>query len=132
MTAVLADAGPLYAIAFESDQYHLQARADMERLAADRMKIMVSISTVVEGYALVLRNADPEFAFIWLNTLHDGTESILPTEEDYVQAAQLIQRYRDRTITLPDGVVAPISQRLRLPVWTYDDHFDMMRVNRWR
>jgi predicted nucleic acid-binding protein len=47
-------------------------------------------------------------------------------------AVQYIQRYSDQPITLADGVLAVLSQRLSLPVWTFDHHFDVMRANRWR
>jgi len=38
----------------------------------------------------------------------------------------------DLLITLFDGVVASVSQRLGVPVWTYDADFDVMRVPVWR
>lgn len=132
MTAVLADSGPLYALAFASDQYHVQARAELERLAADRLKVMISYSTVVESHSLILRRAAPEYALTWLTTIRTTGDFIAPTEDDYVNAIQLIQRNRDQRITLADGVVAATSQRLKLPVWTYDHHFDVMRIDRWR
>lgn len=78
MTAVLADSGPLYALAFASDQYHVQARADLERLAADRLKVMISYSTVVESHSLILRRAALEYALTWLTTIRATGEFIAP------------------------------------------------------
>jgi predicted nucleic acid-binding protein len=44
----------------------------------------------------------------------------------------LIDRFPGRRITLTDAVLATMSPRLRLPVWTYDHHFDIMQVEVWR
>ena len=52
--------------------------------------------------------------------------------DDYHAAMSRIQRYRDQAFTLFDVVLAILSERLALPVWTYDHHFDVMRVPVWR
>ena len=132
MTAVLADTGPLYALAFKSDQYHLQARAELERIIAGSQPVIVTFTTIVEGYRLILHGSDARYASRWFDELRDSTEFVNPTEDDYVAAAQRIQRYADQHITLADGVLAIVSQRLGMPVWTYDHHFDVMRIDRWR
>jgi len=31
-----------------------------------------------------------------------------------------------------DAVTAVVGRRLRMPVWTYDHHFDVVRVEVWR
>jgi predicted nucleic acid-binding protein len=132
LNAILVDAGPLYALAFASDQYHAQARTDLARIAAAGLNVAVVYSTIVESHALVLRRSNPDFALTWLNALSGRANFILPSEDDYLQAMQLIQRYRDQPITLADGMVAVVSRRLDLAVWSYDHHFDIMRVDRWR
>ena len=93
---------------------------------------MISYSTVVESYSLILRRATPEIALTWLVSIRSTGEVITPTKDDYVNAIQRIQRYCDQPITLVDGVVAMMSQRLRLPVWTCDHHFDIVRIDRRR
>jgi predicted nucleic acid-binding protein len=40
--------------------------------------------------------------------------------------------FKDQPITLFDATVAVLAQRTGLPVWTYDHHFDVMRVPVWR
>jgi predicted nucleic acid-binding protein len=132
MSAVLADAGPLFALSFRSDQYHTQALADRDRLTADRLRVIVAYPTAIESYTLVLRSGTPEHTFRWFNALRENTEFINPTDDDYLVAVQLIQRYDDQPITLADGVLAVVSRRLGMPVWTYDHHVDVLRVSRWR
>lgn len=132
MTAILADTGPLYALAFRSDQYHAQAQADLERLEAGRQRVIVTYSTAIECYRLILRGSEAKYASAWFDELRDSAEFINPTEDDYIAAARRIRRYGDQPITLADGVLAIVSQRLGLPVWTYDYHFDVMRVECWR
>ncbi len=132
MSAVLADAGPIVALAFTADQYHALARTDLERLAADRVRVRGTFSTLIESYALILRRATPQYAFRWYDSLRARADFLNPTETDYLAAVELVQRYEDQSISLADGVIAIMSRRLELPVWTYDHHFDLMRVDRWR
>ena len=57
---------------------------------------------------------------------------IAPEAEDVAAAMQLPSRYRDQPITLFDAILAVMSDRLALPVWTFDFHFDVMQVSVWR
>ena len=43
-----------------------------------------------------------------------------------------ITHYPDQPITLFDALLAVMSERFDLPVWTFDHHFDVMRVAVWR
>jgi len=38
----------------------------------------------------------------------------------------------DQPITLFDATVAAMATRLNFDVWTYDHHFDVMRIGVWR
>jgi predicted nucleic acid-binding protein len=60
---------------------------------------------------------------------------LLPDEsypEDFREAAGLIREYRDQALGMFDAVTAVVSRRLSMPVWTYDHHFDVVRVEVWR
>jgi len=57
---------------------------------------------------------------------------INPTPDDYLAAASRIRAYSDQPLTMFDGVLVVLGERLGLPVWTYDYHFDLMRANVWR
>jgi predicted nucleic acid-binding protein len=132
VTGVIADTGPLYSLAVPSDQYHSRARSDLARLANAGLGVTILYSTLVEGYSLLLRRAAPDQAFAWVHSLRATATFVSPKEEDFESSFHLVQRYHDQPIALADALVAVISQRLTLPVWTYDHHFDVMRIDRWR
>jgi hypothetical protein len=51
---------------------------------------------------------------------------------DYGIAGAQLDRLPDHPITLVDAVVAALSARLQMPVWTFDRHFATMRTKLWR
>ncbi len=57
---------------------------------------------------------------------------LAPTAEDYRTARTVVARYPDQHLTLFDALVAAVGIRTALPVWTYDHHFDILRVPVWR
>jgi predicted nucleic acid-binding protein len=130
--AVLADTGPLYAAVDRDDQYHTQAQQELKRLEREGLAVFVAYSNVLECYTLVLHRLGISTAFRWLNEIQEGAGLVNPTRDDYHTAMARIQRYPDQTFTLFDVVLAILSERLALPVWTYDHHFDVMRVPVWR
>ena len=52
--------------------------------------------------------------------------------ERRLEAAERIGAFEDQPITLFESVVALLAGRLDIPVWTYDHHFELMRVEVWR
>lgn len=129
--AVLADTGPLYATVDPSDEHHAQAIRELRELGRQQFDVMVSFSTLAEAYSLVLRKLGRTVAFRWLNELTEAT-LINPTPQDYRQAAARIVRFADQPITLFDATVAVLALRMGMRVWTYDHHFDIMRIPIWR
>lgn len=61
-----------------------------------------------------------------------GASFVNLTADDYLQATELIARYSDQPLTLFDGILAVLSDQIGIPVWSYDHHFDILRVERWR
>jgi hypothetical protein len=61
-----------------------------------------------------------------------GSAAINPEPADYLAAMARIQRYGDQSITLFDAVLAEVSRRTAVPIWTYDHHFEIMRCLEWR
>jgi predicted nucleic acid-binding protein len=127
---VLADTGPLYAAADPDDAHHKRARRELRRLADENHEIVVAYPTLLEAYALVLFRLGKPAAQQWLEDMADAA-LVNPSAEDYRHAMARVQSLKDQPITLFDALVATLAHRLGAEVWTYDHHFDSMRVAVW-
>jgi predicted nucleic acid-binding protein len=128
---VLADSGPLYAAADESDAHHARALRELQKLARDRREVAVACPTLLEAYSLILRRMGMNAGYKWLAYMSDVT-LVNPTPEDYRHSIARVRALPDQHITLFDATVAELALRLNLEVWTYDHHFDVMGVRVWR
>jgi predicted nucleic acid-binding protein len=131
MRAVLADTGPLYAAVDPEDAHHSRARQELQTLDRDRREVVVLYSTLLEAYSLILYRLGRNVASDWLTDMANAA-LVNPTPEDYRQAAAKIRALSDQPITLFDALAAVIATRLNVEVWTYDHHFDLMRIPVWR
>lgn len=129
--AVLADAGPLYAAVDEGDEHHLEARRELELLERDRRDVVIAYPILLEAYSLVLYRLGVVAAYRWI-TLVAAASFMNPDSEDYGRAGVIVRNFPDQRITLVDATVAALALRLGLEVWTYDHHFDVMRIPVWR
>lgn len=132
MRAVIADTGPLYAAFDLSDQYHAQSQAELRRLEQEDIAVVVSYPTALEAYSLVLQRLGTQLALTFIESLVEGADLRNPSANDYLAAMQRVACFPDQRITLFDAVTAVMAERLNLSVWTYDYHFDVMRVQVWR
>jgi predicted nucleic acid-binding protein len=128
---VLADTGPLYAAADPDDAHHKRSRRELRRLADENYEIIVAYPTLLEAYTLVLFRLGETAAMRWLEEMA-GAALVNPSADDYRQAVVRVQSLKDQSVTLFDALVASLAGRLGLEVWTYDHHFDVMRVAVWR
>lgn len=128
---MLADTGPLYAAADPDDAYHKRALRELRRLADGNNEVMVAYPTLLEAYTLVLFRLGETAALRWLEDMA-GAALVNPSAEDYRHAVMSVQSLKDQSITMFDALVATLAVRLELAVWTYDHHFDVMRVAVWR
>jgi predicted nucleic acid-binding protein len=129
--AVLADTGPLYAAVDPHDARHKQALAELRKLDREKRAVVVAYPILLEAYTMVLRRLGRDTASDWLSDMADAA-LVNPTPEDYRRASARIGTLADQPITLFDATVAVLATRLNLEVWTYDHHFDVMRVPVWR
>ncbi|HTU42773.1 MAG TPA: PIN domain-containing protein [Candidatus Aquilonibacter sp.] len=131
MRSVLADAGPLYAAVDEGDEHHFEARRQLDMLERERRDILIAYPILLEGYSLVLYRLGIAAAHKWI-AFFAGAFFINPDSQDYGRALTTVQSFPDQRITLVDATIAALAVRHGLEVWTYDHHFDMMRVPVWR
>lgn len=128
---MVADTGPLYAAADPDDAHHRRAKRELSRLAGGQKEVVVAYPTLLEAYTLILFRLGQSAALNWLEEMA-GAVLVNPIAEDYRQAVAKVQSLKDQPITLFDALVATLARRLSLEVWTYDHHFDAMRVAVWR
>lgn len=129
---VLADTGPLYAAVDPTDSLHERSLREQTQLEAQSLRAVVSYATLQEAHGLVLRKLGPSQARVFLRDLLRTTVFIVPIEEDHKKAVGRVLRYPDQDISMADAVNAEIADRLQVPVWTYDHHFDIMGSRVWR
>ena len=131
MRAVLADTGPLFAANDEGDAHHQRALRELRELARDRRVVLIAYPILLEAYSLLLFKLGTNAASGWLAEVSDAS-FVNPTPEDYARASSTVRTLADQRITLVDATVAALAMRMGLDVWTYDHHFDVMRVPVWR
>lgn len=129
--AVLADTGPLYAANDEGDAHHQRALRELKELARDRREVLIPYPVLLEAYSLLLFKLGRKAASAWMAEISDAS-FVNPTPEDYARASTTVQAIGDQSITLVDATVAALAVRVGVDVWTYDHHFDAMRVAVWR
>lgn len=130
--AIIADAAPLFAAVDPDDAHHKRAQSELKVVAREKRELIVSYSTALETHALVLRRLGAEAAGNWLTDILVSASFVNPSAEDYIAGAMKLATFTDQSITLFDTVLAVLSTRLGVQVWTYDHHFDVMRTNVWR
>jgi predicted nucleic acid-binding protein len=128
---VLADTGPLYALADPSDQYHQRAIGELDQIRDKNFRIAVHYPVLCESQTLVLRRLGGTYARQWLGELLEGAVLVNPEPADYLSAAALLDRFPDQPITLIDAVTAVLTRRFRIAAWSYDRHFTIMGIRMW-
>lgn len=128
---VLADTGPLYALADPSDQYHRRACRELDSLQGAGFHVAVCFPILCEACTLISRRLGRTYARGWLEELTNGVMLINPETRDYDAACRRIGDFPDQDITLFDAVAAALCARLGLPIWSLDRHFDLFGVERW-
>jgi predicted nucleic acid-binding protein len=145
MHAVLADTGPLFAAADEDDADHERALRQIDELYRDDRIVLIPYPILLEAYSLVLKRFCSQATLRWLGNAVEASRScpkvhfrtrpaslLNPTPEDYSVACAIVRALSDQDISLVDATVAALATRLKVEVWTYDHHFDVMRVPVWR
>ncbi len=129
---VLADTGPLYALADPSDQFHDRAHRELGTIVSRNNSVLVVFPVLCEAHTLVLRRLGGRYAASWLGEMLAGALPVNPDTNDYLDATVGLRKYSDHPITLVDALLARLTRRLEAPVWTFDRHFVTMRTSVWK
>jgi len=132
LKAIIVDTTPLYGAIDPSDQYHNRAQEEFKGIEAENLTVIISFPVYIETYNLLLYRLGFEQATHFTKNCLESANLINPTNEQYFAAIQKVQQFPDQAITIVDALTAIIATQLNLPVWTYDYHFDIMRVTVWR
>lgn len=128
---VLADAGPLYATNDRRDEHHRRALRELHQFSEERVEVLIPYPILLEVYSLLLFRLGRPAAVSWLDEVSESL-FVNPVPEDYSQGLITVRKFPDQRITLVDATVAAMASRMGVKVWTYDHHFDVMRVPIWR
>ena len=132
MKAILADTTPLYGAIDTSDQFHARAQAEIQRIAKEKLIVVLSFPVYIETYSLLLYRLGFEQANRFSQNCLESANLLNPTEEQYLKAIKKVQQFPDQTITIVDALTAILADELNIPVWTYDYHFNVMKISVWR
>jgi predicted nucleic acid-binding protein len=132
LRAVIADTGPLYAAVDIDDQYHERSQAELQRINTENLIILVPFPVYLETYNLLLYRLGTEQAISFARQCIGAVHFVNPSQEQYMAAVEKAASFPDQRITVCDAVTAVLSEEMKLPVWTYDFHFNLMLAQVWR
>lgn len=124
---LLADTGPLVAVANTSDKHHAACR---ELLESHDGPVVVPAPVIVEVCQLLASRRGTAAEAAFLASLAAGElEIINPEPPDFTRAAQLVQRYADLPLGAVDAMVIAVAERHRVSeIATLDRrHFSVVR-----
>src|SRR5260221_12485080 len=96
---VLADTGPLYALADRSDQYHRRAVAELRELTEEGRVVAIAYPTLAECYTLILRRLGGAYSGSWLDEVLDGFMLLNPEAGDDVSGWKRVDTFPEHTFT---------------------------------
>lgn len=125
--AIIADTGPLYALADADDELHALARSFVVQ---NKETIIVPGPVVVETCYLISENLGPIVEINFLKSL--GAREMLleqPTGKDLDRSIEILEKYRDSGFGMVDATVMAMAERFGIEkVMTFDRrHFGAYR-----
>ena len=124
---LLADTGPLVAVANDRDQHHERCQTLLEN---DRRPVAVPAPVIVEVCQLLASRRGTRAEAAFLTSLGARELDVIDLEAaDYTRAAQLVEQYADLPLGAVDATVIAVAERLRVTeIATLDRrHFTVVR-----
>lgn len=129
---LILDFYTLYAVVDPDDQYHQRSQSELAKVNREKLAIIVPYPVYIETHKLILQWLGFSPAISFADNIRQTANLINPIDTDYEAAVKLVAKYPDQNITLCDAVTAILANQLKVPVWTYDYHFDVMQTQVWR
>jgi len=107
---ILADTGPLVAVANRRDQHHAACR---ELLETHTGPVLVPAPVVVEVCQLLASRRGTRAEAAFLTALGAGELDVITLDRgDYTRSAQLVEQYADLALGAVDACVIAVAERL--------------------
>lgn len=126
-TALVVDAGPLFAVADEDDREHERCATLLHEFAGPKR---VPVLTIAEVTHLMATRLHPDVELRFLAELTLGNLVVEPVHpSDWLRIAQLVEQYRDLPLGAVDASIVAAAERLRIStIATLDRrHFSVVR-----
>lgn len=113
---VLVDTSAWYALEDSRDQWHSDARAIRDRIAAEgRWRLVTTNFVVAESHARILSRSRTAAARFLERTDSLGAVDVVRIEvEDEVRAREILRRYHDKDFSLVDALSFAVMDRTRI------------------
>jgi hypothetical protein len=124
--AVFVDSGAWIALALTRDPLHAEAREHWEKLKGIGAKLHTSVPVVIETFTFLYRNAAPEVALAWKESLYKpGVVKILPCGvDDLALSWEYFHRPALHKLSAVDGTSFVIMKRAKIRrAFAFDHHF---------
>lgn len=130
MAQVFVDTSALYALLNRSERHHAQSLKILMHMKRKDAQPVISNFIVAETHALLLIRISPHAARTWLSRNIWKIERV--TEEDEVQARQIIETHKDKSYSFTDATSFALMQRLRIKTaFAFDQHFSQFGLKVW-
>ena len=131
---IYVDTGALLARYVQRDQYYRQATDGWKRLVQSGRKCLTSNLIVSETATLLARRAGYQFAAQRIRLLL--TSPLLTvlhsSQEDELQAVELMEKYADQEVTFVDCVSFVLMRKHRMrDAFAFDRHFEHAGFRLW-
>ena len=126
---ILLDTTPLYALVDLTDPRHLSTLETFKRLSTQSLVSIFTPATValeLHRLRLYRKPFKPDIVLQEIMAILEEFPILLPENQDFTNALELLSRFPDQKITFTDALTASMAFRLKARVFTFDKLFSIM------